>query len=111
MSKTSKITDGLVIGEDFIHFQDATNRGEFKQLVFDLCQREPEIVFGIAEQFDLVLSLLNGASMSIKQRAILERKITLMLWIPLLVLERAHRRAWEDFLPSVEPGRAEGGAV
>ena len=97
-----KITDALVTEDDFIHVKDAISRNAFQALVCELIVREPEIAFGVAERFDHMLTLLEGATMSVRQRAIVQRHLTLLTWTPLLALGRAHRRAWEDFLPSTE---------
>ncbi len=97
-----KITDALVTEDDFIHVKDAISRNAFQTLVCELIVREPEIAFGVAERFDHMLTLLEGATMSVRQRAIVQRHLTLLTWTPLLALARAHRRAWEDFLPSTE---------
>jgi hypothetical protein len=95
-----KLHDGFVTENDFIHVKDAINRDDFQRIVFELMVREPEIAFGVTERFDHMLTLLEGVSMSIKQRAIIKKHLILLTWSPLLALARAHRRAWDDFLPA-----------
>jgi hypothetical protein len=113
MDKTPKPHDCFVTDEDFIHVQDAVSRNQFNDLVYDLMTREPDMAVDVSERFSHMLTLLDGVSMSIKQREIIKKHLALLTWTPLLALARAHRRAWEDFLPStevVDESDSEGGA-
>ncbi|MGB7158987.1 MAG: hypothetical protein WBD40_13020 [Tepidisphaeraceae bacterium] len=109
----NKLTDGFVTEDDFVHVTDTIRRDDFQRIVYELITREPEIAFGVSERFDHMLALLEGVSMSIKQRAVIQKHLTLLTWSPLLALARAHRRAWEDFLPSADEqdDGAEGGGA
>lgn len=105
-------TDALVTPEDVIQIKAEINRGELKRLVLELTVREPEVMIVLSEKFDLVTTLLDGAGLSIKQRAVLMKQLSLLAWMPLLLSDRAHRRSWDDFLPSeqaVDESDEEGG--
>src|SRR5687768_2233880 len=98
----NKLTDGFVTEADFVHVTDSIGRNDFQRIVHELIACEPEIAFGVSERFSHMLTLLEGVSMSINQRATIQKHLTLLTWSPLLALARAHRRAWEDFLPSAD---------
>jgi hypothetical protein len=107
-------TDALITAEDVMNIKAEIDRGNFKRMVYELVIREPELAIALAQQFDLVTTLLQGAAMSIKQRAVVEKQLTLLVWTPVLLLDRGHRRSWDDFLPSEdaaadEPGEEGGG--
>lgn len=101
MSKTTNI-DALVTADDFPQLKTEIDRGEFKRLVDELVAREPELTIALAEKYDLISTMLEGAPLSIKNRAMLSKHLCLAVWAPLLLLDRAHRRNWNDFLPSEE---------
>ncbi len=106
-------TDALITAEDVMNIKAEIDRGNFKRMVYELVIREPELAIALAQKFDLVTTLLQGATMSIKQRAVVEKQLTLLVWTPLLLLNSAHRRGWDDFLPSedvVDESGEEGGA-
>ena len=106
-------TDALVTAEDVLQIKAEINRGDLKRLVLELTVREPEVMILLSEKFDLVTTLLDGAGLSIKQRAVLMKQLSLLAWMPLLLSDRAHRRSWNDFLPSepaADESDEEGGA-
>jgi hypothetical protein len=109
MSKNIKLTDGLVAESDFILLRKSINRGELQRLVLELWEREPEIAVGVSEQFDFVLKLLSTVSMTAQHRAKVINHLSILTWSSALVIESAHRRAWEDFLPSIETTKPTGG--
>ena len=93
-------TDSLLSAADVLQIKADVNRGEFKRMEFELVSREPELAIAVSEKYDLVTTILEGAGLSIKQRAVLSKQLSLLVWTPLLLLDRAHRRGWNDFLPS-----------
>lgn len=106
-------TDALITAEDVMNIKAEIDRGHFKRMVYERVIRKPELAIALAQKFDLVTTLLQGATMSIKQRAVVEKQLTLLIWTPVLLLARAHRRSWDDFLPSEEAtdeSDSEGGA-
>lgn len=100
--KQTKLHDGYVGEADFTFVKDATNRGDFQQLVYGLIAQEPDLAIGVSERFAHILTLLDGCSMSVTQRAMVQKQLTLLTWTPLLALALAHRRAWADFLPATD---------
>ena len=64
--------------------------------------REPEIAFGVSERFDRLLTLIASLNLTEQHRDSLTKQMSLLVWSPLLALERAHRRQWNDFLPSTD---------
>lgn len=111
MSKTIA-TDALV--EDVLQIKGQIDRGDFQRLVLEFVIREPELAVLVSEKYDLILTMLECASLSIKHRVILKKHLSLLVWTPLLLLNQAHRRGWDDFLPSEdaaddEPGQEGGG--
>lgn len=95
-------TDALITAEDVENVKACINRGDFKRLVYELIALEPELAIMVSEKYDLVTSILEGASMSIKNRAVLSNQLSLLVWSPLVLLARVHRRSWNDFLPTEE---------
>lgn len=95
-------TDALVTAGDVLRIKTQISRGDFKRLVYELVSREPELVIAISERFDLVTTMLERAALSDKQRADLMPQLSLLTWTHVLLLDRAHRRHWDDFLPSEE---------
>ncbi len=107
-------TDALVTAEDVENVKACINRGEFQRLVYELVALEPELAIMISEKYDLVTTILDNASLSVKNRAVLSRQLSLLVWSPLVLLARVHRRSWNDFLPSeevVDGADDEGGAA
>jgi len=102
MKNKTVLTDALVTADDVLKLKAQVDSGDFKRLVWELVAQEPELAIALSEKFNLVTTILQGATMSIKQRAVVEKQLTLLVWMPLLLLERSHRRAWTDFLPSEE---------
>jgi hypothetical protein len=100
-NKTTR-TDALVTADDVLNFKAQVDRSDFQRLAHELIAREPELTIALSEKFDLVLTLLEGATMSIKQRAVVRKQVTLLVWMPVLLMAHAHRRSWDDFLPSEE---------
>jgi hypothetical protein len=92
--------DCFVKEDDVLKLKGEIDRGEFAHLVYGLVERETELAIAIAERFDLVSSLVEGCSLSIRARASLTKQLALLAWMPALLLDRAHRRSWDEFLPS-----------
>jgi hypothetical protein len=99
MSNTRNI-DAIVTADDFLHLKAEIDRGEFKRLVDELVAREPELTIALSERYDLIATMLESAPLSIRNRAMMSKHLCLAVWAPLLLLDRAHRRNWNDFLPS-----------
>ena len=95
-----RIIDAIVTAEDFVQLKAEIDRGGFKRLVDELVAREPELTIALSEKYGLITTLLEGAPLSIKNSAMLSKHLCLADWAPLLLLDRAHRRNWNDFLPS-----------
>lgn len=93
-------TDALITAEDVQNVIACINRGEFKRLVYELIALEPELAIMVSEKYDVVTSIIDGATMSIKNRAVLRNQLSLLVWSPLVLLARVHRRSWMDFLPT-----------
>jgi hypothetical protein len=100
--KQQKRHDGFVSDDEFLYVKDAISRDQFKDLVYDLMAREPDLAIAVAMRIERFKTILKGFSLTDEQRLMLDRKITLLVWVPLLALTRAHRRAWEDFLPAMD---------
>lgn len=133
MNDTTKRNDFLITESDIGDLKAQINRGDFMQVVYELCAREPELAFVVSERFSRILTLLEPAMPTDEQQALITKHLSLLVWPPLLLLDRAHRRAWDGFLPLEEmeetendegeepdddvdvagdqPGTAEGGAA
>jgi len=68
MSNTQNI-DAIVTAEDFVQLKAEIDRGEFKRLVDQLVAREPELTIALAEKYDLISTMLEGAPLLIRNRA------------------------------------------
>jgi len=99
MSKTIP-TDALVTVADVEQIKAEVVRGDFKRLVLELVVREPDLTIAVSERYDHILSMLERAMLTIKQRADLSKQMSLLVWLPILLMGRAHRREWDDFLPT-----------
>lgn len=95
-------TDALITVEDVQNLKACINRGDFKRLVYELIAMEPELAIMVSEKYDLVTSIIDGATMSNKNRDVLRNQLSLLVWSPLILLARVHRRSWMDFLPTEE---------
>lgn len=92
--------DCIVKEDDVLRLKGDIDRGQLAHLVYGLVERETELAIAIAERFDLVSSLVESCGMSIRARASLSKQLALLAWMPALLLDRAHRRNWDEFLPS-----------
>jgi hypothetical protein len=113
MKNKTILTDALVTADDVLSFKTAVDRGDFKRLVYELVTQEPEVAIALSQKFERVNTMLQGATMPIKQRAIVKKQLTLLVWMPVLLVSQAHRRSWNDFLPSeqvIDESADEGGA-
>ena len=95
-------TDALVTADDVSQIKAEVDRADFRKLVYELVAREPELGILISEKYDYITTMLDGAGLSVRQRGVLYRQLPLLFWAPVIVLDRAHRRGWNDFLPSEE---------
>jgi hypothetical protein len=93
-------TDALVTPQDVSQIKAEINRRELQQLVHRLAISEPEIAVLIAEQNAKIFSLLDETHLPSGHVALFRRYLALVTWTPLILLDRAHRREWNDFLPS-----------
>lgn len=93
-------SDNIVSEEDFILINAAIRREQYINVVSPLMEREPELAINIARRNDRLNTLLDAAVMSPETRQAIRKQILFLSWVPLLVLDRAHRRQWDDFLPA-----------
>ncbi|HEY8668173.1 MAG TPA: hypothetical protein VIL86_16110 [Tepidisphaeraceae bacterium] len=106
-------SDALITAADIDQIQHEVVRGEFQRLVFELLVREPELAVAISDRFNKITKMHEAALLTIKQRCDLSKQLALLVWLPVLLMDRANRRSWEDFLPSAEAiggSDEEGGA-
>jgi hypothetical protein len=97
--KQSTGHDGFVSDADINDLKDEINRGKFKEIVCDLIIKEPDLGTAVSLRYQKFVAMLQGASMSIEQRMMIDKHVCLSIWMPLIALARSHRRAWDDFLP------------
>ncbi|HEY1683542.1 MAG TPA: hypothetical protein VGG19_02165 [Tepidisphaeraceae bacterium] len=100
MNQPTKRSDSIVSEEDFISINAAIKRERYANVVSPLMEREPELAVNIARRNDRLSALLDGAAMSPETRLAIRRQILFLSWVPLLALDHAHRRQWDDFLPA-----------
>lgn len=106
-------SDGFITAADVEQIQHDVVAGEFQRLVYGLIIREPELAVAISERFEKITKMHEAALLTIKQRCDLAKQMSLLVWLPVLLMDRANRRNWEDFLPSEEAFQGsdeEGGA-
>ena len=112
-------TDALVTEADVEQIKTDVEDGEWKRAIFEYVVREPELAILIADRFEKMLNLLQSAGLTPRERWHFSKQMSLLVWTPVVLLDRAHRREWRDFLPSdevaPEPPRGstnqDGGAV
>jgi len=110
-SKNSKTHDGYVTENDMKHFRDRVNQGEFQQLVWELMAKEPDLAIAVSLRNERFSALLQTIPMSAEQREKINRHVTLSVWLPLIALSQAHRRAWDEFLPDSDDDGGDYGPV
>lgn len=106
-------SDALITAADIEQIQHEIVAGNFQQLVYGLLIREPELAVAISDRFGKITKMHEAALLTIKQRCDLSKQMALLVWLPILLMDRANRRTWEDFLPTqeaVEGSSEEGGA-
>ena len=101
MSKTI-CTDALITPADVERIKADVGKGIWKLAVFEMVVREPELIMLITERFDKMLGILERRGMTAEQRDEFSKQMSLLVWTPLILLSRAHRREWDSFLPSTE---------
>lgn len=107
-------SDAFITAADVEQIQHEVVAGEFQKLVCGLIIREPELAVAISERFEKITKMHEAALLTIKQRCDLSKQMALLVWLPVLLMDRANRRSWEDFLPSIEAVEGsdeEGGAA
>ena len=72
--------------------------------MWELCSREPEIAVGLAYEFERTLRLLEAGRFTPQQLETLHKHLVVLAWSPAIVLDRVHRRGWEEFLPQSDDG-------
>ena len=105
----NKSNEALITEADVQAFKDEVNRGCFKDRVYELMQREPELAFYVSERYSKTLDSLQEAGIDGRRLAALNRHISLMVWGSAILVARAQRRQWEGFLPSEEIAKEGGG--
>ena len=98
--KPSTGHDGLVSDADINGIKEEINRGKFREIVCDFIVKEPDLGTSVSLRYQKFVTMLQGIDMSVEQRAMLDKHVCLAVWMPLIALARAHRRAWNGFLPN-----------
>lgn len=93
-------TDALVTDEDVSRLKESIARGDLKRQVYELVAREPELAIALAHKFELAWTLVLSLSLTDQQRSTIEKELTQLAWMPVLLMDRGHRRSWDGFLPS-----------
>jgi hypothetical protein len=97
--KSMNATDALISPADVRQIKDDIVTHKWHEAIYEMLQREPELVLVFSDRLEKIYALLEQAIPDAEQRQRLERQIHLLLWVPMVLLNRAHRRLWESFLP------------
>jgi hypothetical protein len=68
--------------------------------VCDILMREPELVLVFVDEMEAVTSRLEQFVPDAAQRERLRRQILRAIWVPMVLLDRAHRKQWDELLPA-----------
>ncbi len=105
MGNSNGRTDAMVSIADVNEMKRKIMNGEWALAAEELMTREPEIAFLVATKFDKILAKLHEANPAVPD-SYFSRELFMLVWRPLIMLDYAHRRQWEDFLPQDEDGGA-----
>src|SRR4051794_1462586 len=99
MNNDEKRSDGLISEWDVVRVIEEMNTTRLQEDVVGLLAREPELMMVVTDRMSKIWPLIDGREFSFEQRQKLERQLQLLLWVPMVLLDRAHRRLWDKFLP------------
>jgi len=92
-------TDAIIREADIRQINKDIETHVWHHAIYELLRREPELALVFGERLGKINTLLEQAISDPNLRQRLETQIYLMMWVPMILLDRAHRRLWEDFLP------------
>jgi hypothetical protein len=100
-------TDILITLKDVDQVRTDVQSGCWKTAVYDLLGREPELAVAVSRRFQHIQRVLSRFEIPAKDWQYITHQMSLLAWVPAVLIDRAHRRLWDGFLPSEETAERE----
>jgi hypothetical protein len=103
-------TDSMISEADIQQARDDIATREWHKAIEGLMERESDLFIDISLQLQRITELVEATGASPQHRERLIQRVHIVLWTSLIVLDRSHRRLWNEFLPDDgnQPPKAKG---
>ena len=92
-------TDALISPADVQQVKEGMVTRKWQEVIYWMLEREPELVLVFCDRLDKITAILDRAVSDPRLRQHLVWQMYKLLCEPMVLLNRSHRRLWEDFLP------------
>jgi hypothetical protein len=91
--------ESIISGADVQQINDGIMSRKWHDAICEMMMREPNLTVDFSDRLEKLEALLQQTIPIARQRERLTKKIYLLVWVPLILLDQAHRRFWDGFLP------------
>jgi hypothetical protein len=95
-------SDCLITEADVVQMEGELHEDDWKQELLEFWTREPELAAIVGLRISNITAVIERAKLPKDVRRPLLTQVPLLVWPALLLMHRAHRRAWDGVLPSTE---------
>jgi hypothetical protein len=105
-----KNTDSMISEADIQQAKDDIATREWHKAIEGLMERESDLFIDISLQLQRITELVEATGAPPQHMERLIQRVHIVLWTSLIVLDRCHRRLWNEFLPDdgKEPRKPKG---
>jgi hypothetical protein len=92
-------SESIISDADVQQINDDIMSRKWHDAICEMMMREPSLTVDFGDRLEKLEALLQQTIPNARQRERLTKQIYLLVWVPLILLDRAHRRLWDGFLP------------
>jgi hypothetical protein len=91
--------DALITLADLAEITDARASRSWREQFQSIVDREPALRVVVSGQRCAILQLLKANGLTAEQIAVIDQRLQCLVGMSLALLERGHRRLWNELLP------------